>query len=135
MATWWKRENLLLGLALLVLTAIAWVYTLSQAGAMRDMAMPAATDSVTGPTMPSDTDTMGSMEMPASSPEQTGTVEPAGAMVQPGGLSLFLVGWAVMMIAMMLPAALPLILVYQTIARRRLGPRAAIVGIVALLVG
>jgi hypothetical protein len=31
--TWWKRENLVPGLALLVLTAVAWAYTLSQVGA------------------------------------------------------------------------------------------------------
>ena len=43
---WWRREHVLPGLALLVLTALAWAYTLSQADTMQGMAMPGATESV-----------------------------------------------------------------------------------------
>ena len=109
--TWWRRENLVPGVTLLALTVVAWAYTLSQAGAMESMA-PGAGD-------------MGNM----------GTAEPVSVMAQLGSLTLFLFGWAVMMVAMMLPAALPLILLYRTIARKRLAPGKVPVGLGALLVG
>ena len=109
--SWWKRENLVPGLILVVLTVVAWAYTLSQAGAMEPMA-PAAGG-------------MGNMT----------TSEPVSVLVQLGSLSFFLVGWAVMMVAMMLPAVLPLILLYRTIARKRLQPGEVPAGIGALLVG
>ena len=52
-----------------------------------------------------------------------------------GGIVVFLSVWAVMMVAMMVPATLPLILLYRTIARNRLGQVGAHVGMVTLLVG
>jgi predicted metal-binding membrane protein len=52
-----------------------------------------------------------------------------------GGLALFLSGWTVMMVAMMLPATMPLILLYRTIASQRSGPFKAQAGIVFLLTG
>ncbi len=52
-----------------------------------------------------------------------------------GGIVLFLSVWAVMMVAMMVPATLPLILLYRTIARNRLSQVRARVGMVMLLVG
>jgi predicted metal-binding membrane protein len=52
-----------------------------------------------------------------------------------GGTVLFLSAWAVMMVAMMVPATLPLILLYRTIARNRLSFVQAWVGLVTLLVG
>jgi predicted metal-binding membrane protein len=52
-----------------------------------------------------------------------------------GGIALFLSVWAVMMVAMMVPATLPLILLYRTIARNRLSLVRARVGMVTLLVG
>jgi predicted metal-binding membrane protein len=121
--SWWKRENLLPGSVLLVVAAVAWAYTLAQAGAMNGIALPTTTGS------------MGDLEMLTDGMDTAGTAENAGAMVQPGGLLLFLFGWAAMMIAMMLPAALPLILLYRTIARQRLQPTEAVTGMVALLVG
>jgi predicted metal-binding membrane protein len=108
--TWWKRENLVPGLTLVVLAGAAWVYTLVQAGSMGGMQPPAWTDPM-------------------------GAMAPASTLVQVGDLILFLFGWAVMMVAMMLPAALPLILLYRTIARKRLQPGEVPVGIGALLVG
>jgi predicted metal-binding membrane protein len=51
-----------------------------------------------------------------------------------GGLALFLPAWAVMMVAMMVPATLPLIL-YRHLARKRLGPAQARIGTVILLMG
>ncbi len=53
-----------------------------------------------------------------------------------GGILLFLPAWVVMMVAMMVPATLPLILLYRTIARKRLGgPARARAGTGILLLG
>jgi predicted metal-binding membrane protein len=52
-----------------------------------------------------------------------------------GGGVIFLSGWTAMMVAMMVPATLPLILLYRTIAHNRLGSAHARVGMVALLAG
>ncbi|WP_273887885.1 DUF2182 domain-containing protein [Rubrobacter naiadicus] len=46
------------------------------------------------------------------------------------GPALFLAGWATMMVAMMLPATLPLFLLYRTLSRHRSGA-----GVAALLAG
>ena len=51
-----------------------------------------------------------------------------------GGIALFLSAWAVMMVAMMVPATLPLILLYRHLARKRLSPAQAQIGTVVLLV-
>ncbi|HET6261917.1 MAG TPA: DUF2182 domain-containing protein, partial [Chloroflexia bacterium] len=51
-----------------------------------------------------------------------------------GGLALFLSSWAVMMVAMMVPATLPLILLYRHLARKRLSSAQAQIGTVVLLV-
>src|SRR5215217_3958358 len=53
----------------------------------------------------------------------------------PGGIAVFLPSWTVRMVAMMVPATLPLILLYRTIARNRLGHVRARVGLVMMLVG
>jgi diguanylate cyclase (GGDEF)-like protein/PAS domain S-box-containing protein len=52
-----------------------------------------------------------------------------------GEAALFLLAWTAMMMAMMVPATLPLILLYHTIARDRLSLLQARVGVVTLLVG
>ena len=54
-----------------------------------------------------------------------------GGMVMEGmnkapNLTLFLFGWAAMMVAMMLPAALPLILLYRVVASKRLSHTSAL---------
>jgi predicted metal-binding membrane protein len=51
-----------------------------------------------------------------------------------GGAVLFLSGWTAMMVAMMVPATLPLILLYRHLARKRLRPAHARIGTVLLLV-
>jgi predicted metal-binding membrane protein len=60
-----------------------------------------------------------------------------GGMAMSGieGGVLFLSAWTAMMMAMMVPATLPLILLYRTIGRNRLGAAQARVGMVVLLVG
>ncbi len=97
---WRRRENLLPGLALLVLAVAGWVYIASQASAMGGM------------------ESMG------------------GARISTmGGLVPFVLGWTAMMVAMMVPATLPLILLYRTVTRKRLSPVGTRVGMTALLAG
>ena len=67
-----------------------------------------------------------------------GSMESAmGGMAMGGirGAALFLSGWTAMMVAMMVPATLPLVLLYGTIARKRLGPTRARIGTAVLLAG
>jgi predicted metal-binding membrane protein len=91
---WRRRENLLPGIALLVLAVSGWAYIAYQASAM------------------------------------------GGARISTmGGLVPFALGWTAMMVAMMVPATLPLILLYRTVARNRLSASRARVGITALLAG
>jgi predicted metal-binding membrane protein len=71
----------------------------------------------------------------ATSMESTGSAMGGMAMGGIWGTVLFLSAWAVMMVAMMVPATLPLILLYRIIARDRLSLVRARVGMVALLVG
>jgi predicted metal-binding membrane protein len=97
---WRRRENLLPGIALLVLTIVGWVVIAYQAS------------------------TMGAME--AMSGARISTM---------GGFVPFVLGWTAMMVAMMIPATLPLILLYRTVARQRLNPAQAMVGTLALIVG
>jgi predicted metal-binding membrane protein len=97
---WRKRENLLPGLTLLLLTIAGWVYIAYQAS------------------------TMNSME------------SMSGARISTmGGFVPFVLGWTAMMVAMMIPATLPLILLYRVVARRRLRPGRARGSIAALLLG
>ena len=57
------------------------------------------------------------------------------AMDGVGGGVVFLSGWTAMMMAMMVPATLPLILLYRTIASNRLSPAQSRSGMVVLLTG
>jgi predicted metal-binding membrane protein len=57
------------------------------------------------------------------------------AMDGTGGGLVFLSGWTAMMMAMMVPATLPLILLYRTIAGNRLSPAQSRVGMMILLTG
>ncbi len=91
-----KRENLLPGAVLLLLTAASWAYTVAQARAMDDMGMNGQMDT---------------------------------------RILFFLAAWAAMMVAMMLPAAMPLVLIYRRTTRERLGRTSAWQGLTALLAG
>jgi predicted metal-binding membrane protein len=97
---WRRRENLLPGLALLLLTVAGWAFIAYQAS------------------------TQGAME--AMSGARVSTM---------GGFVPFVSGWTTMMVAMMIPATLPLILLYRVVARQRLSPIQARGGIAALLLG
>jgi len=97
---WRRRENLLPGIALLVLAVAGWVVIAYQAS------------------------TMGAM------------VAMNGARISTmGGFVPFVSSWTAMMVAMMIPATLPLILLYRTVAHQRLSLLQARVGMAALLVG
>ena len=97
---WLRRENLLPGLALLILTVLGWVFITYQ------------------------TSTMGGMQ--AMSGARISTM---------GGFAPFVSGWTAMMVAMMIPATLPLIMLYRIVARQRLNPIQARVGMATLLLG
>ncbi len=97
---WRRRENLLPGLALIVVAAAGWAYVAHQAASIGSM----------------------------------GSAVGGMAMGGIGGIVLFLFAWAVMMVAMMVPATLPLILLYRTIARKRLSPTRARIGTAVLFV-
>ena len=98
---WRRRENLLPGLALLVLALVGSAYVAYQAASM------------------------GSMRSAVGGMAMSGT----------WGLVLFLSSWAVMMVAMMVPATLPLILLYRHMAYKRLSPAQARIGMALLLGG
>jgi predicted metal-binding membrane protein len=57
------------------------------------------------------------------------------AMGGVGGIVVFLSAWTAMMVAMMVPATLPLILLYRHLARKRLGPARGRIGTFILLMG
>lgn len=104
---WRKREHLWPGLILVGMTMLGWAYTLQQITSAPQSEM--AGD-------------LGGMRM---------AVESASL----ADLSLFLLGWLAMMAAMMIPAAVPLILLYRTIGRKRMGAGRARAGVAVLLVG
>jgi len=89
-----RRDRVVVGAALGVLVVVAWLYLLHLASAMSEVAM-------------DDMQTMPGMTMPAM--HAWGWVE-VGALV---------VMWAVMMVAMMTPAAGPMVLMFAAIHRRR----------------
>jgi predicted metal-binding membrane protein len=91
-----RRDRILISTALAVLIVAAWLYLLHLSSAMSDTAMP---EMPTTPGM--------AMAMPAMH---------AWSWVEVGAL---VVMWGVMMIAMMTPAAAPMILTFATIHRRR----------------
>ena len=130
---WLRRENLLPGAVLVVLTAACWIYAIHQASAMGSME-PGMNADMTGDTIANTTADMGgdmSGDMDGGMADAMGGMKMSGI----GGFALFLSGWAAMMVAMMLPATLPLILLYRTVARRRLNLVWAAIGMVVLLTG
>jgi predicted metal-binding membrane protein len=71
----------------------------------------------------------------AASMESMGSAMGGMAMGGIGGIILFLCAWTVMMVAMMVPATLPLMLLYITISRKRLRPVRAQFGMMVLFLG
>jgi predicted metal-binding membrane protein len=98
---WRRRENLLPGLALVVLAVSGWAYVAYQASVI------------------------GAME---------GTMASTRISTM-GGFIPFVMAWTAMMVAMMIPATLPLILLYRTVARQRLSGGEVRVGTAAVFAG
>jgi predicted metal-binding membrane protein len=123
-----ERGQLAVLIVLALLTVAAWALTIRQAQ-MMDMPMGVvARAGGDAPAMPVSDDGMASMGGDA--------VADAGAMAAEGmagagwsvaGLVTFVVAWAVMMAAMMFPAAAPMVLLYRTIATQRRASGAAFV--------
>src|SRR5262245_58369697 len=91
------RATLLTGALLIAVAALAWVAVVLQASAMQQASMPGADSG-----MASD---MGTATSADQSP------------LSPAGAAAFLVSWGVMMAAMMLPSATPMIALYGAIER------------------
>jgi predicted metal-binding membrane protein len=90
---------LLTGAVLLLLAAAAWVNVVRQAATVGGKDMGAGVGDMAG---------MGGM----------GMVSPGGTgMISLTDATLFVAAWGVMMAAMMLPSALPMILLYRTVSR------------------
>jgi predicted metal-binding membrane protein len=98
---WRGHETLLMGLLLVVVAALAWLGVVRQAAEMQDMS----------------SDTVSSIEMNMGGTGMEG--EPASAS-NPASLTdavTYLIAWGVMMTAMMLPSAIPMIALYGALSR------------------
>jgi predicted metal-binding membrane protein len=96
--TIFRRERLIVGACLAVMVLIAWWYLFHTRGSMSNMNMPGMDMSGMD---------MSGMSMPES--------QEWGAM----GVVLLFVMWAVMMVAMMVPSAAPMVLAFLDVNRRR----------------
>jgi predicted metal-binding membrane protein len=105
---------------LIVLTAGAWLLTIYQAQTM-DMPMGVvARGGSVAPDTPASGDGMASMgDAAMNDAGAMATSGMAGAGWSISGFVAFVIAWAVMMAAMMFPAAAPMLLLYRTIATQR----------------
>jgi len=99
-----KRDRVVVLCGLIFLTVVAWTYVLYQAHEMNSMNMQ-------GPRM--------KMEMPMDMKMPMEMTMPQLQPWQPTQLVLIFVMWAVMMVAMMIPSAAPMILLFATVNRKR----------------
>jgi predicted metal-binding membrane protein len=108
-----ERGQLALLLSLLALTVVAWALTIRQA---QTMVMPMGVVPRAASVAPDMTagEDMGGMVMDdAAAMASTGMT---GAGWSLAGFATFIVAWAVMMAAMMFPAAAPMLLLFRTVA-------------------
>jgi len=133
------RGHLAVFVTLILLTIGAWGVTILQAQSMAgEMAVgvePVSTDG----SMDAAGD-MVSMDTMTAMPEMDETVSPgmvdmAGRGWSLAGLAAFVVAWGVMMVAMMLPAVAPLLLLYRTMAGKKQAAGAAFVSTWILVFG
>src|SRR5512133_1927533 len=120
------RETVLTGGLLLVVALIAWIGLIRQASEMQGTSMQPALPPASS--MTSGTDMSGGMSTQAASPpasmdtsmgasgDMSGQAG-AGAPWLPGAIA-YLAAWGVMMTAMMLPSALPMIVLFSGMQRR-----------------
>jgi predicted metal-binding membrane protein len=120
------RARLILLVCLAVLTIGAWFLTIQQAQTM-DMPMGVvAREEISAPEPTATTDAMSGMgemgEMGSTAMAETGAMAAtgmAGAGWSLPGFTAFVGAWAVMMAAMMFPAAAPMLLLFRTVASQR----------------
>jgi predicted metal-binding membrane protein len=129
------RGQLAILMTLILLTVGAWALTIMQAQSM--VPSPPAVESSGNVDA---TDAMSDMEVmdeidPVTEPTGSDMADMAGAGWSLGGLAAFVVAWAVMMAAMMLPAVAPLLLLYRTIAAKSMPGDTAFVGTGILVAG
>jgi predicted metal-binding membrane protein len=108
------RGQITILLTLIILTVAAWALTIRQA---QTMTMPMGVSA--GAPMPAAGSSSG---MDGMSMDQVGEVAASGmggAAWSVSGLVAFTVAWAVMMAAMMFPAAAPMLLLFHTVASNR----------------
>jgi predicted metal-binding membrane protein len=107
-------------LALILLTAGAWLLTAHQAQTM-DMPMGVVPrDASVAPDSTTAEEDIGGMEgMAMDDAADMAATGMAGTEWSVGGLVAFVVAWAVMMAAMMFPAAAPMILLFRKVATQR----------------
>jgi predicted metal-binding membrane protein len=98
-----KRERLIVGGCLAVLVLAAWWYLFHTRASMSDMDMPGMD--------------MRGMNMPGM--DMSGMNMPGADQWSPTGILLLFVMWAVMMVAMMVPSAAPMVLAFLTVNQRR----------------
>ena len=119
-----ERGRLALLSVLVLLTVGAWALTVHQA---RTMAMPMGVVA-RGAATPDEAAPVAGMAMDgASDAAASGMAGMADEGWTPGGLAGFLVAWAVMMAAMMFPAAAPMLLLFQRVQSQRQAQGAAFV--------
>jgi predicted metal-binding membrane protein len=97
-----RRERLIIGISLAVMAVAAWFYLLHSNSAMNS------------PVMNMD---MPGMNMPGIDMSGTNMPQPQGSGLI--GILLLFVMWRVMMVAMMVPSATPMILTFLNVNRRR----------------
>jgi predicted metal-binding membrane protein len=119
---------LILLVCLILLTAGAWLLTIHQAQTM-DMPMGVVVHGGAGvPDQPASAD--GMADMGSTAVDDAGDMAAmgiAGAGWTLAGFVTFVVAWAVMMAAMMFPAAAPMLLLYRTVVTQRRSKGAAFV--------
>jgi predicted metal-binding membrane protein len=132
--SWWRprtplqRGQLAVFVVLVVLTVAAWALTIYQARTM-DMPMGVVPrDASVAPDPTTVNEDMGGMAMDDTADTSGMAMEEAAEMASAGmagagwslaGLVAFVVAWAVMMAAMMFPAAAPMVLLFRTVATQR----------------
>jgi len=128
-----QRGQLAILMTLILLTVGAWALTINQA---KSMTVPSGVAVAPGGNA-DPTDATSDMNAMAVVPEADAPAmaDMAGAGWSLGGLAAFVVAWAVMMAAMMLPAVAPLLLLYRTIASRSMTGDTAFVATGILVTG
>lgn len=113
-----RRDRAIVIGALIIISVLAWAYTLRLAAqmSMMDMPSPVAAEgtSMPGMTMPGDSGSMGGMNMD----DMSAAAEPAFRSWSLADFGFVFIMWAIMMVGMMTPSVTPMVLLYATVGRR-----------------